>query len=111
MRKAVELSTGPDLILASLGHSYAVSGKRAQALDILDQMKEKAKREHVSAFFVGLIYTGLGDKDKAFELLEAAYQEKDAGLIHLKVDPRLDRLRSDPRLTSGAEWDSVGNVQ
>ena len=39
----------------------------------------------------------MGDKDKAFELLESAYKERDADLIFLKVDPKFDVLRSDPR--------------
>ncbi len=37
------------------------------------------------------------DQDQAFELLEKAYQVRDTRPIHLKVDPMLDGLRSDPR--------------
>jgi TolB-like protein/Tfp pilus assembly protein PilF len=97
MKKAVEFSQAPDLILASLGHSYAVAGKRAEALDVLDQMKEKAKREHVSAYFVALIYTGLGDKDLAFVWFDKACQEREYFMPRLNDDLRLDSIRSDPR--------------
>ncbi len=41
----------------------------------------------------------LGDKDRAFALLEAAYNERSSGLVWLKVEPLLDPLRNDPRFT------------
>jgi len=98
MRNAVELSkSAPDLILASLGHSYAVAGKRAEALDVLDQMKEKAKREHVSAYFIALIYTGLRDEDQAFVWFDKACQDREYFMPRLNDDLRLDAIRSDPR--------------
>ena len=40
---------------------------------------------------------GLGDRDKAFEWLEKAFQERSPGLTWLKVEPMLDSIRSDPR--------------
>ena len=44
------------------------------------------------------IYSGLGEKDKAFEFLEKAFQEKSPDIPYfLKADLRLDTLRSDPR--------------
>lgn len=97
MRKAVELSNGPQIILGALGHSYALSGKRAEALDVLGQLQEKAKREHVSAYFVALIYTGLGDKGLAFVWFDKACQDREWFMPRLKDDLRLDNLRSDPR--------------
>jgi len=44
-----------------------------------------------------LIYEGLGKKDRAFEWLEKALEERDSELVFLKVDPSLDILRSDSR--------------
>ena len=40
---------------------------------------------------------GLGDRVRAFEWLDRAYQERDESFIHLRVDPRLDDLRADPQ--------------
>ena len=51
----------------------------------------------VSSYNVALIYIGLGEKDRAFDSLEKAYKERSDLLVYLKVDPRLDTLRSDPR--------------
>ncbi len=46
---------------------------------------------------IAALYARLGDKDKAFAWLEKAYEEGDEGLTLLKVDPRFDNLRGDPR--------------
>jgi len=47
---------------------------------------------------IATIYAGLDDKDRAFEFLEKAYQERSSDVIYfLKADLRIDTLRSDPR--------------
>jgi tetratricopeptide (TPR) repeat protein len=74
------------------GYIYGRWGKRAEALKMLDQLS-KGSEVHPASF--ALIYTGLGDKDKAFEFLR---KEHPAPLIPpLRVDPVWDSLRSDPR--------------
>jgi DNA-binding winged helix-turn-helix (wHTH) protein/TolB-like protein/Tfp pilus assembly protein PilF len=86
-----------------LGHCYAVSGKRDEAVKILDELRELAKKPGVRvyglAFQIASIYTGLGDKDRAFEWLEKEYAGHDYNLIQVTMDPRNDSLRSDPRFT------------
>jgi hypothetical protein len=52
---------------------------------------------NVSPFDIALIHTALGDKEKAFEWLQRAYEERSAFLVYMKWEPRLDPLRSDPR--------------
>jgi serine/threonine-protein kinase len=58
---------------------------------------ELSKLEHVSPGDIASFYARLGDKDKAFEWLEKAYEQQDEGLTLLKVEPRFDSLRDDPR--------------
>jgi len=43
---------------------------------------------------------GLGQRDQAFESLDKAFRERSDQMIYLKVDPRLDSLRSDARFAS-----------
>jgi TolB-like protein/Tfp pilus assembly protein PilF len=63
----------------------------------LDNMRLIAKTGYVNpAIFAG-IYARLGDKEKAFENLEKAIEEHDPFLVQLKIDPRMDNLRDDPR--------------
>jgi serine/threonine protein kinase len=81
---------------AELGHAYAVAGKKEEALKIMDELKALSKETYVSSYDVAMIYVGLDQKDQAFDWLQKAYQER-FGIRYLKVDPRLDPLRSDPR--------------
>ncbi|HAF22559.1 MAG TPA: hypothetical protein DCK93_06535 [Blastocatellia bacterium] len=97
IRKAVELSGGNVRHIATLGHAYAVAGKRDEALKILDELQRPAAQKYVSPFFVALIYAGLGEKDQAFAWLEKAYQERHPYMILIKVEPVFQSLHSDPR--------------
>ncbi len=83
--------------LAELGAAYALAGKRNEAQKVLEQLKERSKRSHVSAYSFATIYAGLGEKDRAFEFLDKAYQERSFYITDLRGDPELDSLRSDPR--------------
>jgi DNA-binding winged helix-turn-helix (wHTH) protein/TolB-like protein/Flp pilus assembly protein TadD len=95
-QKGVKLSGSP-LMLALLGHAYAVSGKKTEAQQVLGELRELQGRRYVSPYTVAAIYAGLGDKDQAFKWLEKAYDERDIWLMNLKVDPVFNRLRSDRR--------------
>ena len=65
----------------------------------LDYSTEKAKQEYVPPTEFIVIHVALGEKDQAFELLEKAYDEHEGTLWILKVSPKFDPLRSDPRFT------------
>jgi serine/threonine-protein kinase len=84
---------------ASLGHIYAAAGKRIEAQRVLDELRELAKRQHVSAFNMALVYSGLGDKDQALAWMQKSYDVRDEDLLVVKVYPRFDYLRSDSRFT------------
>ncbi len=64
---------------------------------LLRQMNQRAQHTYVPAFHIAIIYAGLGQKDHALVWLEKGYQEHSAWMVWLKVDPRFDVLRSDPR--------------
>ncbi len=72
-----------------------MSGKRNQALGILNEMQ--TTKEYVSPAELAVLYAGLGDKEQAFAALERAYAARDFQLQHLKVEAGYDSLRSDPR--------------
>ncbi len=99
LSKAVALSGEGrrPVIEAALGHAYAVAGKRTEAQRVLEGLKVAAERRYISPYSIAVIYVGLGDKEQAFAWLDRAYEERDNWLIYLKVEPRLDPLRSDAR--------------
>jgi hypothetical protein len=75
-----------------------VIGRRAEAEKILRDLERKSKSGYVSPYIMATVYAGLGEKEKAFEFLERAYQERSLDVSwFLKADLRIDSLRSDPR--------------
>ncbi len=82
---------------AILAYTLAVAGQRDEASMILAELQELASDKYVSPYFIGLIYTAMSDQDQALTWLEKAYEERSGWLVWLKVDPKLDSLRSDPR--------------
>jgi TolB-like protein/DNA-binding winged helix-turn-helix (wHTH) protein/tetratricopeptide (TPR) repeat protein len=96
-KKAVSLAPDDFDYLAALGHVYAVTGRRAEARRILEELKEFSKRRYVSAWQMAVIHAGLGEQDDAFEWLARAADERSFWMSKLKVEPRLDGLRADPR--------------
>jgi TolB-like protein/Tfp pilus assembly protein PilF len=59
--------------------------------------QRKSKTAYVSPYAIAQLYADLGDKDHAFEWLNAAFQEHDINIISLRTDFLMDPLRSDPR--------------
>ncbi|MBC8400781.1 MAG: tetratricopeptide repeat protein [Candidatus Marinimicrobia bacterium] len=96
-RKAVRLSDGAAEVLAGLGHAYGVAGRIAEAQAVRDKLISFAKRWYIPPVQIAFVLVGLGEKDRAFELLERAYIERSWELIFIREEPWLDDLRSDPR--------------
>jgi len=84
-------------LLALLGHLYAVTGREAEAREIISQLQQMSQSKYVPSLYVALIYIGLGEKDQAFVWLDKAYEERCDFLVYLPTDPMADPLRSDPR--------------
>jgi len=80
-----------------LGRVYALMGNDREAHRIIKRLEKEANERFVSAYSVGLVHSAMNDIDKAFERFELAFQQKDEFLSLLKVDPRLDSLRTDDR--------------
>lgn len=95
-QKAATLDAHP-IYPAALGHAYGVAGRRTNAQDVLVKLTTLSKQRDIAWNELALVYTGLGEKDKAFATLEIACKKHDSQLNWLKVDPRLDILRSNCR--------------
>jgi serine/threonine protein kinase/Tfp pilus assembly protein PilF len=95
--KAVELSRRHPTYLADLGHGFAIAGRQTDAMNVLDEMKDISSRRYVAARSFAEVHLGLGQVDEAFGWLEQAFQQRNGWLIHIRENPRYDRLRADPR--------------
>jgi tetratricopeptide (TPR) repeat protein len=96
LQKARELDDSP-VILAFLAEAYALSGNRNQARKLRDELIAVAKHRYVCSYEVATVHVTLGEKEAAFKWFEKAHEDRSDCMIWLKVDPRLDGVRSDLR--------------
>jgi len=80
-----------------LAHLEAAAGNEKEARRILVNLTEARSSRVVSAWGIAVLHASLGDIDDAFRWLAVAIEERSAGLLLLRVHPRLDPIRSDPR--------------
>ncbi|MBA3355568.1 MAG: winged helix-turn-helix domain-containing protein [Pyrinomonadaceae bacterium] len=99
-QKAVSLTDGDSRMLAELGHVYAISGQKAKAREIVHQLEVKSQRQYVSPYETALVYVGLDERERALVWLRKAFEDRAWQLMYLRVEPKLDRLRADPRFTT-----------
>jgi serine/threonine-protein kinase len=80
-----------------LGYAYAISGDRPKAEQILRELEDMAKHQYVSSTAFADIHLGLGEKEKALDWLEIAYENQESACWYLKVDPIYDSVRNESR--------------
>jgi serine/threonine-protein kinase len=80
-----------------MGTIYVKMGKVDEARKILESRLAASEKGYVRPYEIAFLYLSLGDKDKAFEWLEKAYDAGDGTILDLMVDPDYDSIRSDPR--------------
>jgi hypothetical protein len=90
---------------AKRAHVLAATGKHDEARAIVEEIVAGREEQFVTAYEIAIIYSWLGDHDKAFEWLAQAEREHAVGFTFVRVDPHLDPLRSDPRFA-----DLVGSI-
>ena len=106
-QKAVQLSSGGEdngdqYYEAAVGEAYALLGNSVEARKVLDLLLERSKTRYVPAYAIALIYAGLGERERVFEWLQKASDERSTSMAYLKMDPALRTFRSDPRFIAMA---------
>ena len=79
------------------GYVFALAGQKAEARNMVAALRQRSATQYVPALSIAFVSAALDKYDTAFEWLERAYDERDSLLVWLQVEPRLDKLRSDPR--------------
>ena len=82
---------------AEIAHLFALQGRRAEALELLNDLKARHKAGEMPSYDIALVYVGLGDKDYAFQWLQNSYAEHSDNLMEINDDLRFEALRPDPR--------------
>jgi hypothetical protein len=96
LRESVEKSHRGLFELMFLGHALGVSGARAEAKKVLDEMSAPSPRRYVAPMYIAMVYEGLGERDQALKWFERACTERAINGWILR-DPRLDQIRTEPR--------------
>ena len=95
LQRTADPQTGDGL--AQLGYTYAMAGRKAEALKTLAELESLAERRYSSPVRIACIYAGLGDKERAFEWLEKGFAGRSDHLTQLKTECMFDSLRTDRR--------------
>ena len=98
-KKALHLAGGELSFLAGfLGHALAVAGRKVEAQEILRDLIGLSNVKYSEPFGIAAIHAGLGERDQALEWLQKSCDEMSPFVsMFLKVDPKFESLRSDPR--------------
>ncbi len=96
-REAVRLSNNAHHHAGFLGYMCAKAGQPEEARKILDELVARSADAYVAPTHLALVHAGLDERDRMFDWLEKAYQERDALLPNTLINPFLADMRSDPR--------------
>ena len=96
-RRARELNSANSQGIAQLGYALAKSGKPDEARTLRDELLKSSTQRYVSPGNIALIYNGLGERDETFSWLERGFEQRDQKMVFLKVEPKWNNLRDDPR--------------
>jgi tetratricopeptide (TPR) repeat protein len=97
LEKGFAISDRSPGIAGVLIRAYAHAGRRADALQLLAELKQRQKSGYIPSVAFVNAYLGFGDTEQALAALEQGYKEHSNILQFLKVHPHFDPLRSDPR--------------
>ena len=82
------------------GYAVGLAGRRKEALEILKRLETLSEQRYVSPFELASMRFALGQTDLAFRWFGKACQDRSFELLYMRVDPRLDAIRSDKRFTA-----------
>jgi tetratricopeptide (TPR) repeat protein len=80
-----------------LAYACAAAGNREEATGILWEIEPKVAEENRLALLSAMLFTELGETDRAFAQLQRAYEFREPGMLFLKAAPWAEPLRADPR--------------
>ena len=100
LETAVQLSGKSTLALAMLGHSLASAGRKDEALQIVEKLKERSASQYVPSYWMAVIYNGFRDREEVLMWMRKAFEERSSRLVWSNVEPRFALLRDDPEFAA-----------
>jgi tetratricopeptide (TPR) repeat protein len=97
LERAVSLAPEDTALLGQLGQAYAMVGRHDDARAMLQRMQVISEYRYVSPYHKAYVYTGLGEDDKALDLLEQCFEERAGGVYGIKGSFLFATLKEHPR--------------
>jgi serine/threonine protein kinase/tetratricopeptide (TPR) repeat protein len=97
IKHALEFDEESTFMLSCYGQTLAAAGRRKDAEEVLTKLEQIAEKRYVSLYHIAIIYVFLGETEKALDKLEQAFNQNDAWMAWIGVEPTFDNLRAEPR--------------
>jgi len=97
LKQALNLSENSPVILGHIGAAYAAAGRRGEADRMLEDLDREATRQYVPSSAMAMVHAAKGDRTRALDLLEKAYDEHDFAITQIGIAPWFKMLKDDPR--------------
>lgn len=99
LERVFKMSNEPEA-LSMLGYALARVGRKDEARGIICKLEELSHQRYVKPYHFAIIYVALDEAGLAFDWLEKAFEDRNDLMTVIKIGPRLDALRNDPRLNN-----------
>lgn len=96
-QRALQLGRGTSRIQGEAAAALALAGRAREARDLLAALEARARAQWVDPGSIMIGHAALGDRAAAIAWLQRAVAARSRWIMHLAMDPRLDRVRDDPR--------------
>jgi TolB-like protein/Tfp pilus assembly protein PilF len=84
-------------LLAAAAQLRAAQGKSEEAKALLEQLQTSASDRYISPYLIASVHASLGQRSAAFASLDRAVKERAELIAFLRIDLRVDSLRTDRR--------------
>ena len=97
LERAVATSPENPMWLGQLGEAYGLAGKPKRARAVLRELESQARSRWVSPYYFAYVQVGLGEADRAMDLLESAVEQRTGPVYSIKGSFLFTPLREQPR--------------
>lgn len=105
--KAIEILNSspvtPDFISSRqtmLATGYALAGEKSKAQETENEVNLHIRQDQTVAYGAARLYIALDENDKALDMLQSAFDERQSELVWVNVDPLLTALRPESKFHS-----------
>jgi Tfp pilus assembly protein PilF len=97
LRRALGAAPQRAELLAAAAQLHAVQGRSGEAKTLLERLQASAADRYISPYLIASVQASLGQRTAAFASLDRAVKERAELVAYLRIDLRVDSLRTDRR--------------